>query len=346
MFTLSASARRTSVLLLFCLAAFVRVARADLVWDPHHGWKIEGGVMSGLMGSEGRTALHMMNEARRDEDEFQNHAALKLYAKVIKKYPTSIYAPEAYYRTANIRLARHQYTKAFDAFQFIIARYPNVKRFNEIIDEEYRIASALLDGTRNLLFGMVPGLTNREKAVLYFEYIVQNAPYSDYAPLALMNSARGHQYLGQPEEAIDALDRMINSYPQSVLAPEAYLRLSQLHASLVEGPYYDQAETKQAITYDEDFMILFPSDPKIGQAAQGVDNMKKMLALSKIKIGDFFFFKRDNYPAARVFYNEAITSYPDSDVARQARQRLADVDAKAKGIVAPRVEKKKHFLIF
>ena len=61
MFTLSASARRTSVLLLFCLAAFVRVARADLVWDPHHGWKIEGGVMSGLMGSEGRTALHMMN---------------------------------------------------------------------------------------------------------------------------------------------------------------------------------------------------------------------------------------------------------------------------------------------
>ena len=74
--------------------------------------------------------------------------------------------------------------------------------------------------------------------------------------------------------------------------------------------------------------------------------MKKMLALSKIKIGDFYFYKRDNYPAARVFYNEAITSYPDSEVARQARQRLADVEAKAKAAATSGGEKKKHFLFF
>ena len=100
-----------------------------------------------------------------------------------------------------------------------------------IIDEEYRIASAPCTGWHSQpdYGGLIPGLTNREKAVLYFETIVGNAPYSDYAPLALMNAARGRQYLGQSEEAIDSLDRMVNNYPQSVLAPEAYLRLS-LHA--------------------------------------------------------------------------------------------------------------------
>jgi len=46
--------------------------------------------------------------------------------------------------------------------------------------------------------------------------------------------------------------------------------------------------------------------------------MKQVLAESKINIGDFYFHKRRNFTAARVFYNEAITSYPDSSVAARA----------------------------
>jgi len=181
--------------------------------------------------------------------------------------------------------------------------------------------------------------------VQYYEVILADAPYSDYAPLCLMEVARGHQYLGNNLEAIDALDRMVNNYAGSVLAPDAYLRLAELHSAQVEGPYYDQAETNQAITYDEDFMILFPSDHKIAAAALSLDQMKKMLAESKMKIGDFYFYKRNNYPAARVFYNEAITSYPDSDVAKRARVRLNAVEAKANAAAQGGV-KKKRFLFF
>jgi outer membrane protein assembly factor BamD len=119
-----------------------------------------------------------------------------------------------------------------------------------------------------------------------------------------------------------------------------------MHAGLVEGAYYDQAETRQAITYYEDFMILFPGDPNIGKAAQGLDSMKQILADSKLRIGDFYFYKRDNFTAARVFYNEAITAYPDSAVAVRAKQRLVQVDAKASGTLLPTQEKKKHFLFF
>jgi len=161
-----------------------------------------------------------------------------------------------------------------------------------------------------------------------------------------MNASRGAQYLGSVPEAVDTLDRLISNYPQNVLAPDAYLRLSELHASLVQGPYYDQAETKQAITYDEDFMILFPNDPKIASAAENLDNMKKMLAESKMKIADYYFFKQNNYTAARVFYNEAITSYPDSDVAKRARDRLILVENKSNAAANPAPEKKKHFLFF
>ncbi|HNC23639.1 MAG TPA: outer membrane protein assembly factor BamD [Opitutaceae bacterium] len=329
---------------LWCLPG--RLA-AELVWSPSTGWRMEGGVLAGVStGSEGRNALDLMNKARLAEERGSRLTAIRAYNKVAKKYPNSVYTPEALYRVAKLRLARKQYFDAFEAFQNVIGRYPNTKRFNEIVGEQYRIASLLLDGTRPRIWGVIPGFTAKNRAIEYFEYIVVNAPYGDYAPLALMNVARGHLKQNDTEDAINALDRMINNYPQSLLAPEAYLRLAQANSSLVQGPYYDQASTQEAITYFEDFMILFPNDFKISDAAKGLDAMKKQLAESKMKMADFYFYKRDDYVAARVFYNEAITAYPESDVAKLAKSRLAAVEAKAAGKPVEGETKKKRFWLF
>jgi outer membrane protein assembly factor BamD len=347
---------------LFAIRAFIlssvlcllsSVLRADLVWTKQTGWRIEGGALSGLAGAEGSKALDQMNSARNAEERGSTHSAFKGYEKIAKRYPNSIYAPEALYRAAKLHLVRKEYTKSFDDFQQVLSRYPNTRRFNEIVGEQYRIASALLDGARGrMFFGLLPGFKQRDKALEYFETILANAPYSDYAPLALMNIARGHQKLGNTEDAIDALDRMINSYSQTLLAPDAYLKLAQTHASLVDGPYYDQASTKESITYFTDFMLLFPSDTNIGAAEKGLDGMKTMLAESKMRIGDFYFYKRSNFKAARVFYNEAITAYPESAIATKAKAKLAEVEAKAAKQPAPAApgteapKKKKRFLFF
>ena len=351
-----ASACRPSAVLCLLFSVFTILAatlRADLVWTAQTGWRVEGGALSGLAGAEGRNALDQMNKARSSEEAGSRRSAIKTYQAVAKRYPNSIYAPEALYRSARLRLAGKDYTKAFEDFQQVLGRYPNTRRFNEIIGEQYRIASALLDGARGrMLWGLLPGFKQRDKAIEYFETILVNAPYSDYAPLSLMNVARGHQRLGNTEDAIDALDRMINNYSQTLLAPDAYLKLAQTHASLVDGPYYDQGATKESITYFTDFMLLFPSDGSIAAAEKGLDNMKTMLAESKIRMADFYFYKRSNYKAARVFYNEAITAYPESAIAERAKARLAEVEAKANNQPPPTpapgqpAPKKKRFLFF
>jgi outer membrane protein assembly factor BamD len=327
---------------------------ADLTWTPEGGWKFEGGVVSGLAPTENRNALELMNKARIAEDKGHYRTALRAYQKVTKKYPNSLYAPEAFYHTGYIRLARRQYLKAFNAFQEIVIRYPSTSKFNQVIGEQYRIATALLDGARGRgWLPLLPGFRNREGSIGLFELILYNAPYSEYAPLSLMNIAKAHQLLGNPEESIDALDRMINTYPKSLLTPDAYLRLAQAYAAIVEGPNYDQTSTKEAITYYEDFMILYPGDPNIAAAEKGLAQMKQVLAESKLRIGDYYFKYRSNYKAAKVFYNEAITDYPDSSVAKRARVQLAKVEAKLTGTKPPEEPpesaprpKKKRFLLF
>ncbi len=345
---LPSSARAFRALCLLLLGALLAGGslRAELVWSPGTGWRIEGGVLSGLIGEDARKAVELMNKARLSEERRDLGSAAKAYENVGKRYGNSVFAPEAYYRAARMRLDRRQYFKAFENFQQVLTRYPSYGRFNEIVGEQYRIASALLDGARNRIWGVIPGFPNREKAVEFFEILIATAPYSDYAPLALMNVARAHQKLGNDEEAIDALDRMINIYPQSLLAPDAYIKLAQTHASLVEGPNYDQGSTKEAITYFEDFMILFPSDSNVGSAEKGLGQMKSVLAESKMRIADFYFYKRSNFQAARVFYNEAITVYPDSAIAAKARDQLVKVEAAATAAGTTGKAPKKRFLLF
>ena len=355
MFFSSARLPAVLCLLLTLSGTLTSIVRADLVWTKETGWSVEGGALAGLAGAEGRNALDQMNKARSAEENGSRRSAIKGYQSIAKKYPNSVYAPEALYRSARLRLAGRDYAKAFDDYQQVLSRYPNTRRFNEIVGEQYRIASAMLDGARGrMLWGLLPGLTQRDKALEFFETILGNAPYSDYAPLSLMNIARGHQKLGNTENAIDALDRMINNYGQSLLAPDAYLKLAQTHASLVDGPYYDQGATKESITYFTDFMLLFPADSNIAVAEKGLDGMKTMLAESKIRMADFYFYKRSNFKAARVFYNEAITAYPESAIAAKAKARLVEVEAKAGGQAAPGAAatepppppKKKRFFFF
>jgi outer membrane protein assembly factor BamD len=305
-------------------------ARADLVWTPETGWRAEGGLLAPLIAPEGggRNALDLLNRATAAEEKGDKSGALSLYENVAKKYPRSELAGEALFHAGQLRLDRQQYFKAFDRYQEIVTLHPDTDHFNQIIGQQYAISTALIGGARNHWFGLIPSpFRSRSEGVDYAEKILRNAPHSDYAPLALMKIAQGQQLAGNLDNAKDALDRLISNYPQSVLAPDAYLRLAQAYADDVQGPSYDQGATKQAITYYEDFTLQFPKDPNVPSAAKGLADMRTVLAQGKVEIGDFYLRKRDNFTAARVLYNEAITTYPDSAVATLARQRLAEVDA-------------------
>ena len=45
-----------------------------------------------------------------------------------------------------------------------------------------------------------------------------------------------------------------------MLAPDAYYNMAQTYSNLVNGAEYDQGSTRQAISYYEDFLILFPQN--------------------------------------------------------------------------------------
>jgi outer membrane protein assembly factor BamD len=301
-------------------------------WSPEAGYHTVGGTLGGLQPDYAQEALDLMNRARTDEERGAQRAALGGYKRVFKKYPASLYAPEARYRTGVIFMQRERYNRAFEEFDFILRGYPTYGNFNLLLGEQYRIASAYLNGYRKKIFGFIPGWINRDRGTEYFERLIYNAPFSDYAPLALMNVAVGQLEDRNYAYAIDALDRLINAYPNSVVTSDAYLKLAETYASQVDGPLYDQGATREAISYFEDYLILYPTASGVSDAEDGLAGMNEVLSQSKFKIADFYYKKRRNYTAAKVFFNESITVAPNSQTASIARARLDEIEVKTEDL--------------
>ena len=85
------------------------------------------------------------------------------------------------------------------AFQQIVARYPNVKRFNEL-SKANTDRRRFLNGARTRFLWIFPGVRNREKGVGYMLDGRPGRPLHDYAPLALMAAARGDAISGRHAE--------------------------------------------------------------------------------------------------------------------------------------------------
>lgn len=314
-------------LLLFGLILLHSFAAAAVKWDPKEGWKTEGGLTDLIWHdtSDAKTGIQSMEKGRQAEEAGEYMKALSYYKKVHTLYPQSNLAPQALYQEANIRIVRHQYEDAFLLYEKIITQYPDYPNFDAVIRQQFQIATYLKQGNRPYYWGIIPGFRDYDSAVKYYENIVSNAPFDDLAPQALMNIAVLSEQHEKTDKTIDALDRLISDYPNNPITPKAYLLLAQAHLSMVYGPQYDQGSTREALGYYQDFITLFPGNPDIPEAEEGIQKCHEMLSKSKLELGDFYYYYRNNNKAALAYYNEAISVNPNTPAAYKAQEQIQKI---------------------
>ena len=126
-------------------------------------------------------------------------AAKRTFKKIIKKYPTSSSTAEALTLRARVNMSKELWGKGFDDLQKVITDHANYEHFDRVIADQFDCATALMEGARGRILWVFPGFKQYGTSAKQFEQIVQNAPYSDYAPLALMNIALVADKTAEPE---------------------------------------------------------------------------------------------------------------------------------------------------
>ncbi|MBR6389167.1 MAG: tetratricopeptide repeat protein [Opitutales bacterium] len=323
----------SKVLLTLIIALAFSSANAAIVWQKGKGWQVEGGVIENLVSSaEAKNALEAMNKAAAAQDDGDFSEAIEYYKIVVRQYPLSIFTPDAYLQLAILYKNDGQFEEAHRCLEVIVKNYPSFEKYKEVIAEEYDLANTIQKGARPYMWGIIPWFKDFKLGIKIYESVVKNAPYSDYAPLALMNIALIANEIDKPEVAIDALDRIINTYPESPLTPDAYLEMAKTYRGMSEGADYDQASVVKAMDFYQDFLILFPQNAAIANAEAGFDLMQDIHARSRLVMGDFYYYYRNNNKAASIFYNQTITIAPKSPAALEAQEGLKKI---ADGQIAP-----------
>ena len=286
--------------------------------------------------------------------------ALKLFEKFTKRRcdliidfentPTLI-GPESIYRAAMIREKQGDWKKSFDHLQLIAKAYVRYD-FERVASSLMRIAEQIATEDLPKKWGVVPRLRSGSEDRERFNQIVELSRGPKFAPRALLVLAEISLKDDKIDEAVDALERLVNYYPDHYHCEKAYFMLGEIHQGFVSGPSYDQGSTLQALNYYEDYLILFEQSPPRGAnesqeqfelrikesserkelARKGRQAMRESLAQSKLEVGKYVeqygkhFLVRwqelGNQPALQ-FYNQAITTAPESDAAREAEKSVA-----------------------
>jgi outer membrane protein assembly factor BamD len=304
------------------------VARAELVWTPEQGWHVQGGVAADLaQTTERKTALDLMNAARAAQEQEHWFSALGYYNDVIDEFPGTDFAAEAYFQKGVIHLHRNQFERSFNDFHDIIEKHPDFPRYGQVVQGQYDVAMAIKRGERPWLWGWIPWFKDNEKALEFFEKTYAAAPYGPRAELSLYEKGAWAREIDKEDEAIDAYERLVYRYPDSILTPRSYIAMAELYAGRVMGPHWDQGSTREALNFYRDFVALFPHDDYAPTAQKKVVELKDTLARNRLELGKFYYYRRNNGRAAAIFFNEAVNAAPKSEAAAEAQELLAKVRA-------------------
>jgi tetratricopeptide (TPR) repeat protein len=288
--------------------------------------------------------------------------ALKLYEKFTKRRSdmlliyegkSFLIGPESLYRAAILRENKGDWSDAFEHLELIAVAYPRYD-FERVTESLMRIAEKIVTEDLPRKWGFVPRFRSGSEDRSRLDRIAELARGPRFAPRALMALADAALQEGKEEDAIIALEKVVNLYPDHHACERAYFLLAVIHEGRVSGPAYDQGSTLKALNFYEDYLILFERAPAQGKYETSIDyglridgyedrkkkalqskrEMRQVLAASKLVIGEYiedygkyFIIKWEelgNQPALQ-FYNEAITAAPESEAARLAEKRVADL---------------------
>jgi outer membrane protein assembly factor BamD len=315
---------RVRFLLLFAAAcvAFPERSPAPVIFRPGAKVKYQTPGEEEISGN----ADQLFNKAEAAERDGEGGRAIKIYKRLVKRYPHSNHAPEATWRAGKLTEARGDLIHAAAIYRGLMESYPQTQHFQEAIESQFRIGEIYLNGKKRKILG-VPMGSSIDDAVEIFAAIVRSAPYGRYTARAQFDIGRAREKEGSPDLAIDAYQSVVEKFPNDPLAVDAQYQIGYIWFSATRAGTYDPDAANRARIAFQDFLFRFPKSEKAPQARENLALLEHRLTKGSLEIAKFY-DKAKNYRAAVLYYNEVIRQQPGSSESEMAKKRIDQLRAK------------------
>jgi outer membrane protein assembly factor BamD len=249
--------------------------------------------------------------------------ATREFKKLLKAYPKSKEAAESQYFLGRIEEDKGNLYEAYQAYQRVIEKYPFSERIQEMNEREFAIAEQFTSGVKRKALGVPLPVDN--PAIEIYGKVVENSTFGPLAPKAQYKLGLLLKSLARFGEAEDTFDKVIKNYPDSEWSVAAKFQLASCRAESSQGPEYDQGTTKEAKQQFEEFLREHPDAVLSKQAEENILKLQEKEAQGTYRIATFY-EKQNAWEAAKIYYNELVTNYPDSTWAAKAVERLQVIE--------------------
>ncbi len=251
--------------------------------------------------------------------------AKREFRKLIKAYPKSAEAAESQYYLGLVEDAQGKPYEAYQAFQLVIDKYPFSERIQEINEREYKIAERFMAGEKRKAFGIELPVDN--PAIEIFGKVVENSTYGPLAPRAQYKLGLVLKGLKRYYEAEEEFGKVVSRYPDSEWASAAKFQIALCRSSLSKGPEYDQGAAQEAKKQFEEFVKEHPDAVLSMDAEKNIGQIREKEAQASYDIA-VFYEKQRVFDSARIYYEDVINNYSDSQWAAKAAEKLQIMEHK------------------
>ena len=248
-------------------------------------------------------------------------SAVKRYEEVYTRWPNSLEAPQAVEAHAELLLARKKWQSAFDVYQYGIDNYANrLDDYSGFLHGQYTAAIEIMEHRRMpFLFG---GYTSPELAIPLFEKIITNGSQWDRAPEVWMRIADAYEQANDLEEAISAYRALEFGYPTHILAQDALLGHIRSLEKLRNNYPNNVKFIDRLVTATARFITTYPASEKRADLVRLRNRLYEDKAIMKWEEAAFYERVAKNKQAALRSYAQLVESYPKSEIAVKAKERL------------------------
>lgn len=295
-------------------------APGALVWRPGEGWTNEGADAGGDVAANSRDQL----EASKKLEQAGNWKGAKAsYGGLVRKWPFSFHAGEAQFKIGFCSEQQADFPRAFKEYQKCIEKYPASEFFEKALERQYNIANLFLSGEPQRVWKM-PLPPSWEQTAKMYEQIIKNAPYGRYAAEAQFKIGLCDEKTKKWSEAIQVYNTVLDRYPGNDIADDAQYQIGYVWFQAAERPDYDQGAAEKAIQAFNEFIAQYPNSDKVPQAKENLATVHGRLTQGSFNIAKFYESQK-RPDAAVIYYREVVQKAPDSDMARIAREKIAEL---------------------
>jgi outer membrane protein assembly factor BamD len=165
---------------------------------------------------------------------------------------------------------------------------------------------------------------NFAKALLAYQRMVfEVGPNDSISPEVHYFLAESYFQTGDRVQAAHEFRQTADQFPSSPFAPSALLRAGDANLRLWRLPDLDPSYGEAALAIYQELAGLYPGSPAAARAQLHVRQLKEWFAEKVYKNG-MFYFRRNAWDSAIIYFKDVIANYPETPRAADALLRLAD----------------------